>query len=100
MALRTSDLLNASVAARIRMRLIWKNIEGHEVTFPHMSAEVVADILQWLSTTLPFANVAIAASSVSAWISLKTTTLLLGIVSVRNATSPSKARALGKITAR
>ena len=65
-----------------------------------MSAEVVADILQWLSTTLPFANVAIAASSVSAWISLKTTTLLLGIVFAQNATSPSKARALGKTTAR
>jgi hypothetical protein len=82
------------------MRLTWKNIEGREGTFLHMSAETAANILQWLSTTLPFADAAIAASSVSAWISSKTTASLRDTVSVRNATYPSKARALGGLTAR
>jgi hypothetical protein len=48
------------------MRQIWKNIEEREGTFLHMSAAISANILQWLSTTLPFANAVVAASYVSA----------------------------------
>jgi hypothetical protein len=60
-----------------------------------MSAEVVANILQWLSTTLRLTNAIAVASSVSAWIFLRTTALLQDTVSVQNVTSPSKARVLG-----
>jgi len=65
-----------------------------------MSAEIVADIPQWLSTTFQFTNAIVVASSVTAWIFLRTTASLQDTVSVRNVTYPSKARVLGGFTMR
>ena len=80
------------MTAAIRMRSIWKNIEERKDTFLHISAEMIANILQRFRTTAPFENATVAAKSASAWIYSKTTVLLRDTFPVRNTKYLSKAR--------